>query len=126
MQLSSKKQTYWNRIIKTPTVDGCLVLGSSNRLKLLPIIQEGYKEYIKIFPSFPKVCPIAPGKYHQVNKTLMVYGFINLPNNPFMEDFNMPNDRYKIEFLLANKNQSSAINLSAIIEVRNRLNSDKL
>jgi hypothetical protein len=126
MEISSRMSTYWNHVLKTPEVDGCLVLQPSKRLKLLPIIQEGYNEYIQIFPNFPKVCPIEPGKYHQLNKAVMVYGFMNLPNNPVMDRFYYPNGRYKVDYLLANKDQSSTFRLSVIIEIRVRLNSDNI
>jgi hypothetical protein len=92
----------------------------ANSTTELSLVQELYKEYKKALPSLPQTCPIQPGKYLENNRSITIYGHINLPNNPMMTKFDLPNGSFKFEFMVFTKNLSSVYRFGAIIEVQNQ------
>jgi hypothetical protein len=118
--------SYWNRIIKIPTLELCDVFKMANKSSLLPIVQGGYLEYKKVFPNLPQTCPIPPNKYYQNDIIVTMAAHIYLPNNPVMKEFYYPNGRYKLDFFFSTKDNPTFFQWGFILEVRNRLGQDKV
>jgi hypothetical protein len=125
-EMSIQMSSYWNRIAKIPSFEACKLFKSVNKGNAMPIVLSGLNEYKSVFAGLPQTCPILPGKYAETNRTISMYGFINLPENPIMDKFNMPNGRHKVDVRLFTRNNSSSFYATFIIEIRDRLGEDKI
>jgi hypothetical protein len=119
--------TYWNRIFKLPAMAFCAdFLKVTNTSDINPIFKVLKTFYNRAFPGFPQSCPVSPGKYHEINRTLMVPGHVQFPPNPFMQRLYLPNGRYKVLLTLANKDETSNVKFDFIVDIKNIVGADKM
>lgn len=58
----------WRQIVKLDRYDLCLIFRQVDNMPLANSLKE---YYYKMFPSLPRKCPVAPGKYSAVNVTVV-------------------------------------------------------
>lgn len=116
--------SYWNRIFMIPPVEACNFLESSNHTDVNNVVQALYTEYRYYLPGFPQTCPVLPGKYHEINRTIMIFGHVDFPNNPLKKRYSFSRGRYRAEFNMFTKDRSSVFQFGIIVDVKNGLDSD--
>jgi hypothetical protein len=107
-------------------VEVCGFLSTKTDTNANNVVQAMFNEYENYFPGFPQVCPVLPGKYHEINRTMMFYGHVDFPNNPLKKRYYFSRGRFKGEFNIFTKDRSSNFQFGMIIEVKNQRVEDDL